>query len=64
MIACFVLNITIVLAMRQLMAFWNKKRDREFGTEAHSAGLAVEEVVSQGVADETDWKNKHIRYSL
>ncbi|KAJ5261609.1 major facilitator superfamily domain-containing protein [Penicillium chrysogenum] len=64
MIACFVLNITIILVMRQLMAKWNKKRDQEHGAEVSSDGQAVEDGAAQPELDETDWENKSIRYSL
>ncbi|KAJ6085393.1 major facilitator superfamily domain-containing protein [Penicillium canescens] len=64
MIACFVLNVMIIIIMRQLMARWNKKRDQESGTEASSSGQAVEDSAVQLDLDETDWENKSIRYSL
>ncbi|KAH8689921.1 major facilitator superfamily domain-containing protein [Talaromyces proteolyticus] len=64
MIACFVLNVTIIIVMRQLMARWNKKRDQEFGAETSSSGQAVEDIAAQLGLDETDWENKSIRYSL
>lgn len=64
MIACFVLNVTIVMIMRQLMARWNKKRNREQGAEISSDGQAVEDSAAQLHLDETDWQNKSIRYSL
>lgn len=63
MIACFVLNMAIVLTMRELMAYWNRKRDREMGLEnitTADGDAALEQVE----LDETDWRNKHIRYSL
>lgn len=64
MIACFVLNFTIIMIMRQLMAKWNKKRDQEHGVEASSDEQAVEDSAAQLDLDETDWENKNIRYSL
>ena len=62
MIACFVLNITIVLALRQIMAFANKKRDAEYGAADVVTGEDGEDALAQ--LDETDWQNKSIRYSL
>ena len=62
MIACFVLNIAIVLALRQVMAFANKKRDAEYGTVDVLGGEGAEDTLAQ--LDETDWQNKSIRYSL
>ncbi|OQV01244.1 hypothetical protein CLAIMM_06635 isoform 1 [Cladophialophora immunda] len=65
MIACFVLNIAIVLAMRQLMAWWNRKRDQEMGQEGIvMRGEAAADALEQLELDETDWQNKQIRYSL
>ncbi|GAM43986.1 hypothetical protein TCE0_060r19239 [Talaromyces pinophilus] len=66
MIACFVLNVTIIIVMRQLMARWNKKRDQEFGAETSTSGQALEGNATQLNLnlDETDWENKSIRYSL
>ncbi|KAL2417683.1 putative transporter [Exophiala dermatitidis] len=62
MIACFVLNIAIVLAIRQIMAWWNKKRDREMGSANILNAESAEDVLV--ALDETDWENKAIRYSL
>jgi MFS transporter, ACS family, allantoate permease len=66
MIACFVLNVTIIIVMRQLMARWNKKRDQEFGAETSTRRQALEGNATQLNLnlDETDWENKSIRYSL
>lgn len=64
MISCFILNATIIIIMRQLMAKWNKKRNQEFGAETGSSGQAVEDSAAQLDLDETDWENKSIRYSL
>ncbi|CAI7631087.1 unnamed protein product [Penicillium pancosmium] len=64
MIACFVLNFTIIMIMRQLMAKWNKKRDQEHGVETSSDEQAIEASAAQLDLDETDWENKYIRYSL
>ena len=62
MIACFVLNIAIILSLRQIMAFTNRKRDREFGASDVLTGEEGEDALAQ--LDETDWQNKSIRYSL
>ncbi len=64
MIACFVLNIAIVLTMRQLMAWWNRKREQEMGHDNIMMGEAAENAFEQLELDETDWQNKNIRYSL
>ncbi|KAL6249305.1 hypothetical protein RBB50_003158 [Rhinocladiella similis] len=64
MIACFVLNIAIILTMRQLMAWWNRKRDQERGHDNVMTGEAAENAFEQLELDETDWQNKNIRYSL
>lgn len=64
MIACFVLNIAIILTMRQLMAWWNGKRDQERGQDNIVMGEAAENAFEQLELDETDWQNKNIRYSL
>ena len=64
MIACFVLNIAIILTMRQLMAWWNRKRDNEMGHENIIVGEAAENSFEQLELDETDWQNNSIRYSL
>ena len=64
MIACFVLNIAIILTMRQLMAWWNRKRDEEVGHDNIIMGEAAEDSLVQLELDETDWQNKSIRYSL
>lgn len=64
MIACFVLNIVIVLTMRQIMAWWNKKRDQELGRDNIMMGEHAEDAFEQLELDETDWQNKNIRYSL
>lgn len=44
------------------MALWNKRRDAEYGTADVLAGDGAEDALAQ--LDETDWKNKSIRYSL
>lgn len=62
MIACFVLNIAIVLALRQIMAHANKKRDAEHGAANVLSAEVAEDALAQ--LDETDWQNKDIRYSL
>ncbi|KAJ5765471.1 major facilitator superfamily domain-containing protein [Penicillium odoratum] len=64
MIACFVLNVAIIMIMRQLMERWNKRRDQEFGAGASLSGQAIEDSAAQIDLDETDWENKSIRYSL
>lgn len=64
MIACFVLNVAIIMIMRQLMARWNKRRDQRFGAEASLSGQAIEDSAAPIDLDETDWENKSIRYSL
>lgn len=64
MIACFVLNVAIVLTMRQLMAWWNQKRDQEMGDDNIMMGEAAENAYEMLELDETDWENKNIRYSL
>ncbi|KAK5557124.1 hypothetical protein LTR46_004935 [Exophiala xenobiotica] len=64
MIACFVLNIVIVLAMRQIMAWWNRKRDQEMDRDNIMIGEHPEDALEQLELDETDWENKNIRYSL
>lgn len=64
MIACFVLNVAIIMIMRQLMARWNKRRDQRFGAEASLSGQAIEDNAAQIDLDETDWENKSIRYFL
>ena len=64
MLACFVLNIVIIIIMRQLMARWNTKRDQRYGVETVTGGQAVEDNATQINLDETDWENKSIRYSL
>ncbi|KAL1871015.1 hypothetical protein Plec18167_007323 [Paecilomyces lecythidis] len=64
MIACFVLNIAIIMIIRQLMAWWNTKRDRELGTSNIVIGEGGEDAPAQLELDETDWQNKSIRYSL
>lgn len=62
MIACFVINIAIVLALRQIMAVANKRRDAEYGTADVLTAESAEDALAQ--LDETDWQNKSIRYSL
>lgn len=62
MIACFVLNIVIIITMRQIMAWWNKKRDQELGFTNVLNAESAEDVLVE--LDETDWENKAIRYSL
>lgn len=62
MIACFVLNIVIIITMRQIMAWWNKKRDQELGPTNVLNAESAEDVLVE--LDETDWENKAIRYSL
>lgn len=62
MVACFVLNIAIVLALRQIMAFANKRRDAEYGTANVLTAEGTEDVLAS--LDETDGQNKSIRYSL
>ncbi|KEF53541.1 uncharacterized protein A1O9_10516 [Exophiala aquamarina CBS 119918] len=62
MITCFVLNIAIVLTMRQIMALWNKKRDQELDSADVLNAESAEDVLVE--LDETDWENKTIRYSL
>ncbi|KAJ9482476.1 hypothetical protein VN97_g10948 [Penicillium thymicola] len=64
MIACFVLNVAIIMIMRQLMARWNKRRDQRLGAEASLSGQAIEDNAAQIDLDETDWENKSIRYFL
>ncbi|KAK5027863.1 hypothetical protein LTS07_006738 [Exophiala sideris] len=64
MIACFVLNIVIILTMRQIMAAWNKKRSQGMGQENILMGDEAEDALAQLELDETDWQNKNIRYSL
>ena len=59
MIACFVLNIAIVLALRQIMAFANKRRDAEYGLADVLTAEGAEDALPQ--LDETDWQNKSIR---
>ncbi|KAF5703588.1 DAL5-Allantoate ureidosuccinate permease [Fusarium globosum] len=63
MVACFVLNITIIISMRQIMAKWNNQRDQEYGPKPVSNGLILEHG-RQVDLDETDWENKDIRYCL
>lgn len=62
MIACFVLNIVIIITMRQIMAWWNKKRDQELGFTNVLNAESAEDILVE--LDETDWENKAIRYSL
>lgn len=63
MIACFVLNIVIVIALRQLMARWNKKRNQEAGIGLNDINPEANRDTTLDF-DETDWGNKDIRYSL
>lgn len=60
MIACFVLNVVIIISMRQIMARWNTKREQSTGNVAE----ASEDALAMLALDETDWENKAIRYSL
>lgn len=62
MIACFVLNITIVMALRQIMATANKKRDAEHGSADILSAEDAEDALVH--LDETDFQNKNIRYSV
>ncbi|CCT65215.1 related to DAL5-Allantoate and ureidosuccinate permease [Fusarium fujikuroi IMI 58289] len=61
MVACFVLNIAIIISMRQIMAKWNNQRNQEYGPKPVSDGLILEHG-RQVDLDETDWENKDIRY--
>ncbi|KAG4274469.1 hypothetical protein FPRO04_09427 [Fusarium proliferatum] len=63
MVACFVLNIAIIISMRQIMAKWNNQRNQEYGPKPVSNGLILEHG-RQVDLDETDWENKDIRYCL
>lgn len=62
MIACFVLNITIVMMLRQIMAMANKKREVEYGSADVLSAEGGEDALMH--VDETDFQNKSIRYSL
>lgn len=62
MIACFVLNIAIIIALRQIMAYANKRRNAEYGAADILTAEGAEDALAQ--LDETDWQNKTIRYSL
>ncbi|EKD15036.1 uncharacterized protein L3040_003764 [Drepanopeziza brunnea f. sp. 'multigermtubi'] len=67
MVACFVLNPVLVMVLRQVMDFTNKKRDREAaGTDTLSRENVAETegALAQIELDETDWQNKRIRYEL
>ncbi|CAO2651720.1 Nn.00g000030.m01.CDS01 [Neocucurbitaria sp. VM-36] len=64
MIACFVLNISIIMTIRQVMAWWNYKRDKALES---SNTRTVEDAANANAheeRDETDWQNKAIRYAL
>ncbi|RMD41179.1 hypothetical protein DV735_g3944, partial [Chaetothyriales sp. CBS 134920] len=65
MVACFAMNIVIIISIRQIMAYVNHKRDREYGRigSSFSAEAGGEELDLEEL-DETDWQNKAIRYSL
>jgi hypothetical protein len=63
MVACYVLNIVIVISMRQIMARWNRQRNQQHGAEAVPNGHILEHA-GQADLDETDWENQEIRYSL
>ncbi|KAK5400839.1 hypothetical protein LTR06_011191 [Exophiala xenobiotica] len=58
----FVLNIVIILTMRQTVAWWNEKRDQELGSVEVLSAESAEDVLVE--LDETNWENKSIRYSL
>ena len=51
------------------MVLMNKKKDREYGaiineTQVTESGDIVEGTIEELQIDETDWKNKAMRYSL
>ncbi len=65
MITCFVLNVFVMVGLRQTMDYANRKRDREQGTRAHQLEAEiVEGNVAELQIDETDWENKEMRYEL
>ncbi|RMZ85216.1 hypothetical protein DV738_g460, partial [Chaetothyriales sp. CBS 135597] len=65
MVACFCGNIAIIMTIRQIMAFANRKRDREYGRPRSSFSEAAGgEELDLEELDETDWQNKSIRYAL
>jgi hypothetical protein len=69
MIASFALCVAIPLVLRQSMVLMNKKKDRNHGASTNDtshtdSGDVNEFTVEQLQIDETDWKNKEMKYSL
>ncbi|KAL0258206.1 hypothetical protein SLS55_007379 [Diplodia seriata] len=61
---CYAAVIVLGLAMRQLMWWENRRRDRAMGVGERTVNGADEAAMREGFRDQTDMENKHFRYCL
>lgn len=69
MIACFALSVVVSIALRQTMVLMNKRKDRKYGESLDTTTPIEGDNVAKSPVewlhiDETDWKNRGMRYSL
>lgn len=57
MIFCHLLEVVLVLCLRTMLSWENKKRDKKFGE-----GTTVQDLDATAFGDLTDWENENFRY--